>query len=59
MDWLLVDIPFTDVPVLLVAGLLAAWLLLRNRATEFGDSVGVDDLIGREEPVVLNFFGKL
>lgn len=59
MDWLLVQIPFVDVPVILVAGLLAAWILLRNRPTDLGDPAGLDDLVGRGEPVVLNFFGKL
>ena len=59
MDWLLVDIPVIEVPVILVAGLIGLWLLVRNRATSFGSSSELEAAIGRGEPVVLNFFGKL
>lgn len=58
MEWLLIEIPGIDVPVLLVAGLIGLWLLVRNRQTPI-DSGGLDAVIGRGEPVVLEFFGKL
>jgi hypothetical protein len=59
MDWLLIEIPVLDVPVVVVAGLVGLWLLVRNRPTPFGSSSELEDAIGRGEPVVLNFFGKL
>lgn len=59
MDWLLADIPVIDVPWLLAAGIAALWLLLRNRATEFGSSSDLETMIGGGEPLVLEFFGKL
>ena len=59
MDWLLVEIPVIDVPVLLVAGLIGLWLLVRIRPTELEAEGGLDAAIGRGEPVILNFFGKL
>lgn len=58
MDWLLVEIPVIDVPVILVAGLVGLWLLFRSRSTFASDSE-LDAAIGRGRPVVLNFFGKL
>lgn len=58
MDWLLVEIPVIDVPVILVAGLVGLWLLFRSRSTFESDSE-LDAAIGRGRPVVLNFFGKL
>ena len=59
MDWLLVDIPVIEVPVILVAGLIGLWLLVRNRATSFDSISELEAAVGRGEPVVLNFFGKL
>jgi hypothetical protein len=59
MEWLMVEIPVIDVPVILVAGLVGLWLLVRNRATELGSSSELDDMIGQGRPVVLDFFGKL
>lgn len=59
MDWILVEIPVIDVPVILVAGLVGLWLLVRIRPTPIGSSSELDELIGRGEPLVLNFFGKL
>lgn len=59
MDWLLYEIPVLDIPWIVVAGLVGVWLLLRNKATPFGSSSELDAAIGRGEPVVLEFFGKL
>lgn len=59
MEWLMVEIPVLDVPVLLVAGLVALWLLVRNRETPLGSRSELDAVLGRGEPVVLEFFGKL
>lgn len=59
MDWLLIEIPVLDVPVLLIAGLIGLWLLIRNRETELGSSSELDAMIGGGEPLVLEFFGKL
>lgn len=59
MEWLLVEIPVLDVPVILVAGLIGLWLLVRIRPTPFGSASELDEAIGRSEPVVLDFFGKL
>lgn len=59
MDWLLVDIPGTNLPVLFVVGVVGAWLLLRNRATELSSSDELDEIVGAGNPVVLEFFGKL
>lgn len=59
MDWLMVEVPVIDVPVIVIAGLIGLWLLLRNRATELGSSSELDAMIGTGEPVVLEFFGKL
>lgn len=58
MDWLLVEIPVLDIPVLLVALLVGAWFLLRSTST-FESESQVDEAVGQGEPVVLNFFGKL
>lgn len=59
MDWLLIDIPYIDVPAILVVGLVGLWLLVRNRETDFASDSELDAAIGRGEPVVLDFFGKL
>lgn len=59
MDWLLVEIPYTDVPAIVVVGLVGLWLLVRNRETEFASDAELEAAIGRGEPVVLDFFGKL
>ena len=49
-------IPGTDIPILLVAGLLGLWLFLRSRATELGSTSALDAMLGRGQPVVLQFF---
>ena len=59
MEWLLIEIPGTDIPVLLVAGLIGLWLLIRNRQTAIEPGEGLEGVVGRGEPVVLEFFGKL
>lgn len=59
MDWLLVEIPVIDVPVLLVVGLIGLWLLVRIRPAELGSTSELDAAIGQGEPVILDFFGKL
>lgn len=59
MDWLLVEIPFIDIPVVVVVGLVGVWLLVRNRETDFASDSELDAAIGGGEPVVLDFFGKL
>lgn len=59
MDWLFVDVPVLDIPWVVVVGLVALWLLLRNRATEFGSSSELDAMIGGGDALVLEFFGKL
>lgn len=59
MDWLMVEVPVLDVPVLLVAGLVGLWLLVRNRSTPFESGAELDAEIGAGDPVVLGFFGKL
>lgn len=59
MDWLLVEIPFIDVPVLLVLGLIGFWFLVRNRQTPLEPGRGLQGVVGRGEPLVLEFFGKL
>lgn len=59
MDWLLIEIPVLDVPAVVVAGLVGLWLLVRNRATPLESSSELDAVIGRGDPVVLEFFGKL
>lgn len=51
-------IPYTDLPVLLPVVLLALWLLLRNRATELSPGSGLESVIGRGQPVVLEFFSN-
>ena len=58
MEWLLIEIPVIDFPVLLIAALIALWLLVRNRQTPL-ERGGLDAVIGRGDPVVLEFFGKL
>jgi len=58
MDWLLVEVPVLDVPVILAVGLVGLWLLLRSRST-FESGSELDAAIGGGKPVVLNFFGKL
>ena len=59
MDWLLIEIPVVDVPVILVAGLIGLWMLVRIRPTPLGSASELDEMIGRDEPLVLDFFGKL
>lgn len=59
MDWLLVEIPFLDIPFVVVAALVGLWLLFRNRATPLDSSSELEELIGRGDPLVLEFFGKL
>lgn len=59
MDWLLVEIPYLDIPVVVVVGVVGLWLLLRNRQTEFGSDAELEAAIGGGEPLVLDFFGKL
>jgi hypothetical protein len=59
MDWLLIEIPVLDVPAVVVAGLVGLWLLVRNRATPLDSSAELDAVVGRGDPVVLEFFGKL
>lgn len=59
MDWLLIDVPVLDIPVVVVLGLLGLWLLIRNRATDLGSTSELESLIGGGDPVVLEFFGKL
>lgn len=59
MDWLLVEIPVIDVPVLLVAALIGLWLLVRIRPAKLGSTSELDAALGQGEPVILDFFGKL
>lgn len=59
MDWLLIEIPYVDVPAVVVVGLVGFWLLARNRETEFASDSELDAAISGGEPVVLDFFGKL
>lgn len=59
MDWLLVEIPVLDIPMILVVVLIGLWLVLRNRATPLGSPSELDRIVGQGEPVVLQFFGKL
>ena len=59
MDWLLVEIPVLDIPVVVVAALVGLWLLLRNKATPLDSTSELDGLVGQGDPVVLEFFGKL
>lgn len=58
MDWLLVEIPVLDIPLVLVVLLVGVWMLLRSRST-FESSSELEAAMGDGEPVVLNFFGKL
>lgn len=47
-------------PVLVttVVVMLGLWLLLRTRATRFAPDSSFDGMLGRGEPVVLEFFGN-
>lgn len=58
MDWLLVEIPVLDIPIVLVVLLVGVWMLLRSRST-FESGSELEAAMGDGEPVVLNFFGKL
>jgi len=49
-------IPGTGIPVLLVVGLIGLWLLLRSKATELGSTSALNAMLGRGQPVVLQFF---
>jgi hypothetical protein len=49
-------IPYTNMPILVPVVLLALWLLLRSRATDLGEGVGIDAVVGQGRPVVLEFF---
>ena len=59
MDWLLVEIPVLDIPVVVVAAVVGLWFLLRNKATPLASTSELDGLVGQGDPVVLEFFGKL
>ena len=49
-------IPGTDIPILLVAGLIGLWLFLRSKATDLGSSSALNAMLGLGQPVVLQFF---
>lgn len=49
-------IPGTDIPILLVAGLIGLWFLLRHKASDIGSTSALDAMLGRGQPVVLQFF---
>lgn len=51
-------IPFTEIPLVVVAALVGLWLLLRNRATEAAGDAGFDSMIGAGQPVVMEFFSN-
>jgi hypothetical protein len=57
-DLLWTSVPGTDFPILLIVAVVALWLLVRNRATALASPSALDALIGRGEPVVLEFFGN-
>lgn len=59
LDWLLVEIPVLNIPVILVILLIGLWLVLRNRATPLDSPSELDRIVGQGEAVVLQFFGKL
>jgi len=59
MDLILTPIPGTDLPIIVVAGVIGLWLLLRTRATTIDSKAGLDEIVARGEPTVLEFFGKL
>lgn len=59
MELILTPIPGTDLPIIVVLGVIGLWLLLRTRATPIDSKAGLDEMLGRGEPTVLEFFGKL
>lgn len=59
MQWLMTEIPVLDIPVIWVLGAIGLWLLVRNRQTHIEPGSGLQAVVGRGEPIVLEFFGKL
>jgi len=49
-------VPYTDIPILLPLVLFTIWLLLRGRATRL--EAGVDGVVGKGQPVILEFFSN-
>jgi hypothetical protein len=49
-------IPYTNIPILVPLVLATIWLLLRSRATELAS--GVDGVVGKGQPVILEFFSN-
>lgn len=56
IDILSTPIPGTDIPILLVAGLIGLWFLMRHKASEVGSTSALSAMMGRGQPVVLQFF---
>lgn len=55
-DLIWTPIPGTDLPIVVVVGLIGAWLYLRHRATRLDSESSLDAMIGAGRPVVLQFF---
>ena len=49
-------IPGTNLPIVVVAGLIGLWLFLRHKASDVGSSSALDAMLGNGQPVVLQFF---
>jgi hypothetical protein len=57
MDFIWTPIPFTELPIIVPAVLIALWFLLRSKTTVSSGSE-LDTMIGQGRPVVLEFFGN-
>ena len=61
MDWLpnpLESLRANRGPLIVAVILLGGWLFLRTSATPLASVSSLDHLLGRGEPVVLEFFGN-
>jgi len=57
-DLIWTTIPYTNLPIIVVVGLVGLWFLLRSHTTKLATSSELDALVGGERATVLQFFSN-
>jgi hypothetical protein len=57
IDLIFTPIPGTDLPILVVAGVIGLWLYLRSKSNVESTSA-LNAILGRGQPTVLQFFSN-